>query len=221
MWQPDDIVLISDPRVAAISVQECGEPLQDIRGRLRLDSRLADPQGAYAHLRSGLLRRLEQASHLLPDGYHLLIVEGYRPIATQRAYFEEYRDGLLAADPSLTLAQAHVAASRYVSPVEVAPHTAGAAVDLTLCSSDGVEYDMGTAVNDNPEQSAGACYTAAPTISAEARANRKILASALEPTGLTNYPTEWWHWSYGDRYWALTTGSPHAHYGPVEPPACG
>ena len=18
-----------------------------------------------------------------------------------------------------------------------------------------------------------------------------------------NYPTEWWHWSYGDRYWAL------------------
>ena len=31
-----------------------------------------------------------------------------------------------------------------------------------------------------------------------------------------NYPTEWWHWSYGDRYWALVTGAPAAHYGPVD-----
>jgi D-alanyl-D-alanine dipeptidase len=27
-----------------------------------------------------------------------------------------------------------------------------------------------------------------------------------------NYPTEWWHWSYGDRYWALMTGAPAARY---------
>jgi D-alanyl-D-alanine dipeptidase len=32
---------------------------------------------------------------------------------------------------------------------------------------------------------------------------------------LVNYPTEWWHWSYGDRYWALMTGAPAALYGPV------
>ena len=25
--------------------------------------------------------------------------------------------------------------------------------------------------------------------------------------GLVNYPTEWWHYSYGDRYWALATGA--------------
>lgn len=217
MWQPDDIVLISDPRVAAIPVRESGEELADVRGRLRLDDRLADADGAYARLRAGLLGRLERAERRLPAGYHLLIVEGYRPIATQRGYFEEYRDELLASRPDLTPEQAHVAASRYVSPVEVAPHTAGAAVDLTLCSPDGVEYDMGTAVNDNPEESDGACYTASPAISGEARANRKILASALEPAGLVNYPTEWWHWSYGDRYWALATGSPYALYGPVLP----
>lgn len=27
--------------------------------------------------------------------------------------------------------------------------------------------------------------------------------------------SEWWHWFYCDRYWALTTGSPAALYGPV------
>ncbi|MEV4063561.1 M15 family metallopeptidase [Nonomuraea dietziae] len=213
-----DIVLISDPRVAAIPVRECGEPLVDVRGRLRVDSRLADVDGAYAHLRSGLLERLEKVA--LPEGYELLIVEGYRPITTQRTYFEEYRTRLLIDFPDLSADEAHAAASRYVSPVEVAPHTAGAAVDLTLCSPDGVEHDMGTAVNDNPEESEGACYTAAATISAQARTNREILVAALESVGLVNYPTEWWHWSYGDRYWAMSTGAPHALYGPTSfPPA--
>ncbi|NRQ37029.1 M15 family metallopeptidase [Nonomuraea sp. NN258] len=216
MWQSTtDVVLISDPRVVAVPVRECGEPLADVRGRLRVDTRLADDEGAYAHLRAGLLARLERAERLLPDGYHLLIVEGYRPIPTQRRYFEDYKRELHDAFPGLTPDEVHVAASRYVSPVEVAPHTAGAAVDLTLCDPDGAEYDMGTQVNDNPEQSEGACYTAALNISADARVNRKILAAALEPAGLVNYPTEWWHWSYGDRYWAMSTGAAEALYGPA------
>ncbi|MGW2158596.1 M15 family metallopeptidase [Nonomuraea sp. NPDC001699] len=216
MWQLDtDVVLISDPRVSAVPVRECGEPLADVRGRLRVDTRMADADGAYAHLRAGLLDRLEQAESALPDGFHLLIVEGYRPIATQRRIFEGYRAELLTTYPDMTPDESYIAASRYVSPVEVAPHTAGAAVDLTLCAPDGTEYDMGTEVNDNPEESGGACYTAAAGIPAEARAHRKILAAVLEPVGLVNYPTEWWHWSYGDRYWAMSTGAPTALYGPA------
>ncbi|MEU4230656.1 M15 family metallopeptidase [Nonomuraea sp. NPDC026600] len=215
MWQQtSDIVLISDPRVAAIPVRDNGEGLADVRGRLRVDERLADRSGAYAHLRSGLLARLERAERRLPEGFHLLIVEGYRPIDTQRRIFEEYRDGLSAAFPEMSPDEAHIAASRYVSPVDVAPHTAGAAVDLTLCAPDGTEYDMGTQVNDNPEESDGGCYTDATNIPADARAHRKILAAALEPVGLVNYPTEWWHWSFGDRYWALAEGRPYAVYGP-------
>lgn len=30
---------------------------------------------------------------------------------------------------------------------------------------------------------------------------------------------KFWHWSYGDRYWALETGAPTALYGPSELPA--
>ncbi|MEQ4718305.1 M15 family metallopeptidase [Nonomuraea sp. B19D2] len=215
MWSPNDVVLISDPRVTAIPVRECGEPLADVRGRLRVDERMADETGAYAHLRSGLLDRLEQAERLLPDGFHLVVVEGYRPIETQRRIFDGYRAELQRKFPQLSPDESYIAASRYVSPVEVAPHTAGAAVDLTLCDPDGVEYDMGTQVDDTPEQSYGACYMDAPNISADARNHRKLLAAVLEPSGLVNYPTEWWHWSYGDRYWAMSTGFPHALYGPV------
>jgi zinc D-Ala-D-Ala dipeptidase len=30
-----------------------------------------------------------------------------------------------------------------------------------------------------------------------------------------NYPTEWWHWSYGDRYWAYQSGARAARFGPL------
>ncbi len=40
----------------------------------------------------------------------------------------------------------------------------------------------------------------------------------LTAAGLVNYPTEWWHWSFGDRYWALATGKAAALYGPKEIP---
>ena len=40
-------------------------------------------------------------------------------------------------------------------------------------------------------------------------ARRLALARAGLPEG------EWWHWSYGDRYWALMTGATAAVYGPV------
>lgn len=47
----------------------------------------------------------------------------------------------------------------------------------------------------------GACYTAADNSGDEARANREILVTVLTAAGLVNYPAEWWHWSYSDRYW--------------------
>ncbi|MEU6807333.1 M15 family metallopeptidase, partial [Streptomyces neyagawaensis] len=198
-----EIILMSDPDVAAIPVRDCDEPLVDIRrdSPLAIDPRKADATGAYAHLRAGVLERLVRAQSLLPDGLRLLFVEGYRPPALQRHYFDEYTAEMRALHPDWDAARLRTAASRYVSPPELAPHSAGAAVDLTLVDADGRELDCGTPVNASPEDSAGACYTGAGNIPAEARAHREILGAALMEAGLVNYPTEWWHWSYGDRYW--------------------
>ena len=52
-------------------------------------------------------------------------------------------------------------------------------------------------------------------IDAAARGHRLLLAPGLAVAGLVNYPTEWWHWSFGDRYWAFVTSHPTACYGPV------
>ncbi|MGY0060550.1 M15 family metallopeptidase [Streptomyces sp. LZ34] len=211
-----EIILMSDPKVSAIPIQECGEPLVDVRrgGSLLVDIRKQDPAGAFAHLRQGVLDRLLAAQALLPDGLRLLFVEGYRPPSLQRRYFEEYAAQLRAAHPDSSTDQIHAATSRYVSPPEIAPHSAGAAVDLTLADAYGHELDLGTRLNADPEESHGACYTHADNISAQAREHRDILGSALSAVGLVNYPTEWWHWSYGDRYWALDTGADTGLYGP-------
>ncbi|MFF9509787.1 M15 family metallopeptidase [Streptomyces sp. NPDC014724] len=217
-----EIVLMSDPKVAAIPVAECGERLVDVRlgDSLLVDTRKQDPADTFAYLREGVVERLLKAQMMLPQGLRLLFVEGYRPPSLQREYFEEYADQLRAAHFDWSAEQIHSSASRYVSPPEIAPHSAGAAVDLTLAGADGHELDLGTRMNADPEESAGACYTHAANISEEARANRKLLGTVLTAAGMVNYPTEWWHWSFGDRYWALITGEAAALYGPKEVGSC-
>ena len=167
-----------------------------------------------SRLRVGVVDRLRAASGHLPEGYRLCWVEGHRDPGLQANYFETYRAQLAASAPDLPDEELHLLASRYVSPPDIAPHVSGSAIDLTLCDADGLELDLGTPVNATPEDSAGKCYFDAP-VSAEARHHRVVLRDAMVAAGLVNYPTEWWHWSYGDRYWALLTGQTAALYGPV------
>ncbi|GGS15036.1 hypothetical protein GCM10010252_63160 [Streptomyces aureoverticillatus] len=133
-------------------------------------------------------------------------------------YFDAYAAELRRANPHWPDDHLRTQTSRSLAPPEIGPHVAGAAVDLTLCTTDGHELDLGTPVDASPEDSAGACCTGAPNISDRARRNRLVLRAALTTAGLVNYPTEWWHWSYGDRYRALLSGAPAALYGPVN---CG
>jgi D-alanyl-D-alanine dipeptidase len=139
----------------------------------------------------------------------------YRPLATQERYFREYHEQLRRAHPDWSTVRLSERASRYIAPPPVAPHVAGAAVDLTLCTEDGRELPMGTSVNASPEASGGRCYTDSPAIPPAAREHRDLLCGALRAVHFVNYPSEWWHWSYGDRYWAFMTGAASARYGPI------
>jgi D-alanyl-D-alanine dipeptidase len=201
-------VLLSDDRITRITAIESGEPLVDLYGRGVL---ARDRQ----FVREGLADRLAIADSFLPTGVRLYVVEGLRDLAVQQEIYDGYRAELELLNPGISDAEVHVLASRFVSPVEVAPHVAGAAVDLTLVGEHG-PFDLGTPIDATPEQSDGACFFDAANISREARTNRALLADVLTAAGLVNYPTEWWHWSFGDRYWAYSEQQAHAIYGPVE-----
>lgn len=211
---------MGDPRVAAVPAHECGDELVDTRtlAQLRVAVHDGPPSAAYPFVRRSLAERLLQAQGALPEGLHLLVVEGYRPYELQEFYFTRHKQRLLLSNPALTEGEAFLAASQFVSPPQVAPHVSGAAVDLTLVDGQGQPLDMGTDINASPEESDGACYFAATNITTEARRNRDIFAAALSGAGMTNYPTEWWHWSYGDRYWALLNGCQNAIFGPLDIP---
>lgn len=204
-----EIVLLADSRVTRIPVEECGEPLIELGATF-------GPAGVV--VRSGLARRLHRAAEdLQPFGLRLEVVEGHRHPADQLRIINTYSAELATEHPGIDRHRLEVLTSRFVAPIAVAPHVAGAAVDLTLADADG-PLDLGTPIDATPEQSGGRCYFGAPDIPPRARALRDLLSRVLGTAGLVNYPTEWWHWSYGDRYWALVTGTRAAVYGPTSSP---
>ncbi|MFF2811254.1 M15 family metallopeptidase [Streptomyces sp. NPDC058000] len=210
------MIVLSDPRVAGVPVRECGEPLAEVATlpSVTLDPRERDAAGAYGRARTGVCERLRAAAAELPAGVGFLVIEGHRSSAEQARRFARYEDRLRAAghtDPT----EIRRRAAAFVSPVEVAPHCAGAALDVTLVDARGVELDMGGAVNGHRTGDEERCPLDAPGLSAPARHHRALLARALSGAGFVNYPSEWWHWSYGDPYWALLTGARAAVYGPV------
>ena len=81
-------------------------------------------------------------------------------------------------------------------------HSRGSTVDLTLVTrADGRELDMGTPYDFLSPRSG----QASAAVSAQARANRRLLAEAMARRGFRGYAKEWWHFTlnrepYPDRY---------------------
>ena len=208
------VLLLSDPRVSAIEVRDDGEPLVPLASGAAAAGLVVE-QRADVRVRHDVAQRLSRAAARLPEGVSLKVVEGHRGASAQSRIVAEYTATLRERFPAASHDELLRLSSRFVAPLGVAPHVAGAAVDVKLVDVDGRELDMGTPLDATPEQSRGACYFAASNISGEARRNRAMLAAVLCSEGMVNYPTEWWHWSYGDRYWAVISGAEHALYGPV------
>jgi D-alanyl-D-alanine dipeptidase len=94
---PDEpLVLLSDPRIAAIGMADFGEPLVNLRDvpELRLGGRPADRSGRQSWLRERVVLRLLDAQATLPCGLRFLITEGYRSLDQQQSVFDGYRDEL-------------------------------------------------------------------------------------------------------------------------------
>jgi len=213
------MLLISDPKVLQVPIQDNGEELADLRElkELSIDPRKASVSRSVYFVRKSVATRLLQSTKNLPNHYRLLIIEGHRPLTLQKEYFEEYSRELMGLHPDWDRDRVFKEASKYVAPpATIPPHSTGGAIDLTLVSAQGIELDMGTRVNAAPEESKNACFTEAKDISSIARSNRDLLIRAMTSAGFVNYPCEWWHWSYGDRYWAFVSQRPSAFYGSID-----
>lgn len=216
-------ILIGDDRVKRVPVRDDGEPLVDLLGAFpnlvfdlgRLHVQKDSASISFARREIGV--RLTRAQEQLPPGLRLLVKECHRPLWVQKMSWDGYAAFLRGKFPAWSEAEIDVENSKLNAPLDVAPHATGGAVDLTLIDERGQWLDMGTEFNASPLETEGATYTGAANIGPVAQANRNILVDAMTSAGFVNYPTEWWHWSYGDKYWALRTGAPCAIYGPRDP----
>lgn len=206
------MILLNDRRVLEVDRRECGEPMVSLRGlhpRILIDetrSKISNRSPYFCYARESVAARLIQAVEMLPEEYSFFMKEAYRPLATQTKSFSRAQNDYRTLFPEESDQRIYELACQFVAPPEVAGHPTGGAVDLTLLFHQ-EEVDMGTEYNDTPAPPENRTWLHSEFIGEEARANRALLTRVMEAAGFINYPTEWWHWSYGDCYWACLSGS--------------
>lgn len=155
---------------------------------IKLDVRYATPnnfvhKAVYAEPRVFLQRPAAEAvvrvnARLKPQGYGLILFDGYRPWSVTRLFWESTSgtQRMFVADPR-----------------EGSRHNRGCAVDLSL-------YDLKTgravAMPSDYDEMTERAYPTYDGGTAAAREHRDRLRAAMEAEGFSVHPREWWHYDY-------------------------
>jgi D-alanyl-D-alanine dipeptidase len=130
---------------------------------------------------------------LEPRGLTLKVFDCYRPERAVEHFVRWARDlGDIKmkaefyphVDKSMLFQEGYIAAR--------SGHSRGSTTDLTVAGrADGRELDMGTPFDFFSPRS----WPSDRSVSAEAQANRALLAQAMRKRGFTGYDKEWWHFT--------------------------
>jgi zinc D-Ala-D-Ala dipeptidase len=184
----------------------------------RIDGAIA---GLYA--REGIAAKLLGIDRRLAEtGLELYLFDAWRPRAVQAYFHDVWMPAELKRHrPELSGEALTADVERYWAaptddPARPAPHSTGAALDLTLRWRGGETLWMGSLFDDVTEIAHRDRFEREVGISfsdEEARANRRLLHWVMAEEGFAGHPDEWWHFSFGDQLWAALTGAQAAQYG--------
>jgi len=134
--------------------------------------------------------------------FQLIVAEGYRSLAMQKQRFAEVYDKLKLTLQNKTEMEILEKCHEQIAVPIVAGHPTGGAVDvLVLDTATKKTLDFGTGYCDWSADEKK--YFASPEISKQERKNRQLLRKAMTQAGFAPYNAEWWHFSYGDKEWAV------------------
>lgn len=222
----DDFIAINDVGVLNIPIVENNEAMIDLRnqGIVAFGPSPEIPNNTdYTYLRKTVYDKLVEAQSLLPSDLKFCLYEGYRSLELQKKLFDDRYQKLKDLNPELNHQKLFTETTKMVSPVtnldgsiNIPPHSTGGAFDIYLIDKNSQIIDMGIKVADWTQDVDGSISkTSSNKISLEAKENRAIMSNALIKVGFVNYPGEYWHWSYGDRYWAYHKNEVKAIYGSI------
>jgi D-alanyl-D-alanine dipeptidase len=168
------------------------------------------------YARSGVVDKLKIAQSFLPEGYDFKIFDAYRPIKVQQTLWDYYYNILKEKNKEISDKELEQLTSYFVSKPSYdikhpSVHNTGGAIDLTLIK-DGKDVDMGAEFDDFTPMS-WSNYYEVNDVSDEIKNNRRILYYAMIKAGFTNLPSEFWHYDYGDKFWAFYTGNKPIYQG--------
>ena len=210
------IPTVKFPSIREYEIKECGEKL------VKLDPSefLIYPfyffqgvPGAYhdIYVRESVRDMLRQVQKNLPKGVYLKVLDGYRPICVYQRLWNFHVQDLKLKYPEETIETIEKKAAFIVSKPSYdakspSLHTTGGAISVTLSLQTGIELNMGTAYRDFSDR-AWTNHFEKFEENETIKENRRILYNAMTSAGFTNLPSEWWHYDYGDKFWAFFTGN--------------
>ena len=106
-------------------------------------------------------------------GFKIKIFDAFRPVEAQNIMWEFNPDPKYIANPR-----------------KGSPHSRGVAIDLTLCTKDNIELDMGTPFDSFSEKS----HHDFMDFDYKILHNRSILLGIITLSGWDFYNNEWWHY---------------------------
>ncbi|MFX3616800.1 MAG: M15 family metallopeptidase [Sporolactobacillus sp.] len=171
-------------------------------------------------LRERVAEKIVKIAERLPANLYLVLIDGWRSYETQSFIYHETMK--VFARKGYSQQKINEEIGKYVAYPEKslekpAPHYSGGAIDLTLADDQGW-INMGTEFDDFTDKANSVYYETDNNLSEEEiqiRNNRRYLRRIMMSETFVPNPTEWWHFSYGDRTWA-TEYQTQPLYGGIE-----
>lgn len=200
----EPLVVYSDIEATRLVCEPFWETPSDVEGECYQPYIAAHPDFDVA-LRHGAFERLALAQRALPERWQLVIKAGFRPYDVQLAVLDSFMHESRGRHPDWTdeqhleQARTFVADPRIVCP----PHVTGGAVDVDIKNIQTGEYiDMGCPPNTDSDIS----FLHSDLLTQEQYDNRMVLLRAMLDAGFAPNVNEWWHYQYGETYWAAFYG---------------
>lgn len=199
---------------ATVSLEPVDDPLCDLRTIPGNDVLAYASSLPNASLRRAAAERLISVGRMLANnGYVLELLEAFRPYEKQKKEFDNISALLAKEYPELSKKALWRKITEFIADPDLCPpHLTGGAVDVRLLRAVGNTVDMGAEINALSPVAA----LMSSDISPEARQARDALIDAFLTHEFAPMPTEWWHFSFGDRYWGAFYDRP-AIYDTIRP----
>lgn len=200
-----------------IKIRDNGEKLVDIRKKcpgIICDLHCVKLYNRKPQVRETVARMLNRAKSNLPSGMTFIIGDAYRTRKMQKRVFRKRFRKMQKQYPQWSKKRALSETKKYIMPFQgkrVSGHIFGGAVDIRL-------YQNGRKL---PMRSKKLTYqenalSIQKKLAKDIQRNRQIMSRALGGVGLVQAPHEFWHWSYGDLWWAKKLAKKSTIYGPID-----